>query len=1769
MTERGKRKAARTRDAKKDAKKSAQKASRKKTSGKTKRAPQPDFPVVGVGASAGGLDAFRKFLQGVSADSGVAYVLVQHLDPNHESMMAELLNRHTAVPVLEAEDGMRIEPNHVYMIPPNKFIRIADHGLFLDEPTHRRGLRMPIDYFFRSLAEARREAAICVILSGTGTDGTQGLREVKAAGGMAMVQNPDTADYDGMPRSALSTGLVDFVLPIEEMQEALANYLKHPYLRARSAGQSISQAKPDTFRAIVNLLRAHTDFDFRCYKPGTLDRRIHRRMGLRHIRDAAEYLKLIRKDRDELQLLFKDLLIGVTRFFRDPEVWDVLRDEVMTPLVESKRYEEPIRVWVVGCATGEEAYSIAILVFEELEKQQKNLPVQIYATDLDADAVETARAGWYPGSIVADISPHRLSRFFIEEGDGYRVGKRLRESVVFATQNVISDPPFSRLDLVSCRNLLIYLEPSVQTRLMELFHFALQEGGVLFLGTSESTNQSADLFSPVSKIWRIYRRTGSMRPGRGGFPIVPAAAEGRTSHKTPSRLIADKGDGARAEIAKRILLEQFAPASILVNRRFEVQYYYGPVRDYLDYPTGEPEVELPNLALDGLKIKLRDALIRALHKNNTAEDVARSVKRNGGTVAVHVKVQPVTHPSDDGPLLLVSFRDEPLAVSPDTDRTSREEERTPEEKSALHQLEFELQATREDLQSTIEELETANEELKASNEEVMSMNEELQSSNEELKTSREELQSLNEELTTVNNQLQEKVQELEDTNNDLTNLLVSTDIATLFLDTSLKIRRFTPAASELLHLIDGDIGRPIDDLAPRLEDPKLLRDTRKVLRQLQPAEAEVAHESGQSFLRRILPYRTSDNKIDGVVVTFADVTALREAADQLKRREGQQAAIAALGRIALTGDGIQELLGAVAERVAEQLNCPLVKLLELTSGGRTFLLRAGIGWKRGLVGKELVSTNMDTQAGYALTQHGPVIVENLAEEKRFNAPKLLLDHKVSSGITVIVGPVDRPWGVLGAHSRQPRRFTIDDVNFLQSVANLLHEAIQRERIGTRFQLALDAADLATWDWNPRSDSATWDDQLYQLLGIDPETPPCGAEFFKRVHPDDVTEFKQTIDAAIRDRTTFEYEFRIVRDGAVRWLIATGMVIDAGPNDAIRIIGINRDITEAKLAQERVAESEERYRLAMEAIADIVYDWDLETDRIVRSEGMYRMIGVPPSEASPARQWWIDRVHPEDRERMLKELSEAMDSGAEHYEHQYRVCHEDGSWVHVQDSGMILRDDSKKPYRIVGSRRNITERVTLDNKLRDAQERRRLALAATQTGTWEWRAGEDEMIWDARQAEIFDLEPCERISLSAIRSRIEPEDAAMRDKRLAATMEKGGTYECEFQLMPHDGETRWVTERGSSLGDGEERRLIGISFDVSHIKEAQARDALLMAELDHRVKNILANIQAVARQSMKGKTNIKEFIDALDGRLHALSNTHTLLSSMKWNGVEFHALLDGIFAPFASPGAGRLAIRGPRLMLSPGAAQSLALTMHELATNAAKHGALSADNGDVRVSWKEAKKDGAPVVVLDWKESDGPEVRKPNQKNFGLRVIENLAASELDAEVDLDFSPRGFTCRFVIPRGRLIATARRLTEQETKEEDSVTFVSTATGERGESRKLRLLLVEDSWTVSSQLKAQLEGLGHEVVGPAATVDQAMALAEMEGIDAAFLDIQLGDRTVFPVAERLSERGVPFAFVTGYTDVKVIPKEFRITPTLAKPLDDQSIVSALRHLSEVSRR
>lgn len=864
------------------------------------------FPIVGIGASAGGLAAFEAFFSGMPADTdpGMAFVLVQHLAPDHKSILTDLIRRYTRMQVFEVEDGMEVKSNCAYIIPPNRDMAFLNGTLQLMEPSAPRGHRLPIDFFFRSLAQDQREKAIAIVLSGTGSDGTLGVRAIKGEGGMVMAQNPESTEYDGMPRSAIATGLVDFELPPAEMPAQIIAYTAHAF------GNHPRQVTPpplkteSALKKIFILLRAQTSHDFSQYKPSTIHRRIERRMAVHQIDAINRYVQFLQQTPAEIEALFRDLLIGVTNFFRDPAAFKALEEQVIPKIFASKPSGSLIRVWSPGCSTGEEAYSLAILLQERLDDLKQSFKIQVFATDIDSQAIAAARSGLYPASIASDISEERLARYFSVEADGsaYRVNKGIRDMLVFSEQNVIKDPPFSKIDLISCRNLLIYLDGALQKKIIPLFHYALNPTGFLFLGTSETVGEFSDLFSTIERKQKIYQRKedvqGAQRISLGQF--LPPMTGTETARPQGAARAVDNRNPPLRELTEQTLLKQYDPVAALVNGQGVVFYLHGRSGLYLEQPPGEVGVvNILKMAREGLRRDLTTALHKAAGTKDVVQYPGLRVKTNGDFTLVNLTIRPVMTGADgaDTPLFLVilekaqslanDLANKQAGIStPQTIESDERLDSTPDER--IITLKQELRAKEEYLQTTNEELETSNEELKSSNEEMQSVNEELQSTNEELETSKEELQSVNEELATVNAELQTKVADLSRANNDMNNLLAGTGIATIFVDHKLHILRFTPAATQIINLILSDVGRPVRHIVSNLVGyDGLVTDAQSVLDTLTPKETDVQTIDGKWYTMRIRPYRTLDNVIEGVVITFFDITEMRKSQELLAQANAQ------------------------------------------------------------------------------------------------------------------------------------------------------------------------------------------------------------------------------------------------------------------------------------------------------------------------------------------------------------------------------------------------------------------------------------------------------------------------------------------------------------------------------------------------------------------------------------------------------------------------------------------------------------------------------------------------------------------------------------------------------------------------------------------------------------------------------------------------------------------------------------------------------------------
>ncbi|HEX5765576.1 MAG TPA: chemotaxis protein CheB, partial [Woeseiaceae bacterium] len=906
--------------------------------------PMDAFPVVGIGASAGGLEAFLALLKHLPADTGMAFVLIQHLDPKHESSLVDLLAKVTEMPVQLATEGLKVAPDNVYVIPPNTNMRLAERCLRLTPRNEARGQHLPIDYFFRSLSNDKQSRSVGVVLSGTGSDGSLGLSEIKAAGGLTFAQDLESAKYDGMPKSAAHTGAVDLVLTPEKIARELARIGRHPYLGPEDTeepepSRSDKGEDEDLIRRILHLLRSSCGVDFSLYRKTTIRRRIMRRLVLHPEDTLADYARKLEGDRAELEALFEDLLINVTSFFRDPEMFRELAESVFPAIVRSKSAGQAIRIWTAGCSTGQEAYSIAMALSEFLDDKTDTPEIQVFATDLsDAVSLAKARAGHYPDSIEGEVSPERLRRFFRKENGGYRVVKAIRDLCVFAKQNIAQDPPFSRMDLISCRNVLIYLSPALQKRIIPTFHYALNPGGFLLLGASETVGGFSELFEAVDKTHKIYARKATTQR------VYPHFSAGRQILRAPANDDAVQPPPTLTEWQKeadRLLVSQYAPVGVLVNDRLEVMQFRGRTSPYLEPAPGDASFNLLKMAREGLFVELRSGIAEARDKDAGVERTGVGVRDNGHTRFVDLKIVPLHLPGTTAASFLVLF-EEPRP--PDAGERREKDRRAgaqasrratwprgmafrrklgkllpgaadrsgksaasappgddaaqPEQKE-LEQLRRELAATRDHQQSILEQQEAANEELRSANEEVLSSNEELQSTNEELETAKEELQSLNEELTTVNEQLQSRNLELNRLNNDLSNFFGSTQIPLVMLGTDLKLRRFTPAAEKAFNLHEADVGRPLGDIRLSADVPDLEALVLETQETMQLREREVQDRAGRWHLLRVRPYRTTENKIEGAVVALIDIDEIKRSQQRLKEAAEYAEAIVATVRVPL------------------------------------------------------------------------------------------------------------------------------------------------------------------------------------------------------------------------------------------------------------------------------------------------------------------------------------------------------------------------------------------------------------------------------------------------------------------------------------------------------------------------------------------------------------------------------------------------------------------------------------------------------------------------------------------------------------------------------------------------------------------------------------------------------------------------------------------------------------------------------------------------------
>ncbi|MCB0211392.1 MAG: PAS domain-containing protein, partial [Anaerolineae bacterium] len=1170
--------------------------------------------------------------------------------------------------------------------------------------------------FFFFLADDQSENAICVVLSGTGTDGTLGLKAVKERAGITMAQSTDDAEYDGMPKSAIRTGLVDLVGTAAELAQKLIGY-KNSADRIQLPEEEEALLEDDSaaLTRIFTQLRAKTGHDFTHYKRSTILRRIGRRLQVNQIGSITEYLSYLRDNSDEVHALFKDFLISVTNFFRDGDAFAALEKEIIPKLFLNKKAKEQIRVWVAGCATGEEAYSIAMLLNEYATLVDTPPSVQIFATDIDDEAIAFARDGFYPESIAADISPERLRRFFTDEVGGYRVKKDIRETVLFAIHNLIEDAPFSKLDLISCRNLLIYLDRDIQEKVFELFHYAMHPSGYLFLGSSESTDPATNLFIPRIKKQRIFKRRDSVSTGVR-FPRLPLVKTADLSNENAK----DQKSGLKAttfeELYQAWTLKQYAPPRLIVNDNYEITHIFSGADRYLKEQEGPVTQNILHKIIPALRLDLRTALYQAFVKREKTESRYLHVEIDQKPSSVKLRVGPIEEPGFPKDYIEVIFEDQKNPVEVPADITKTVDENATQ---LISRLEEEVQRTREQLQSTVEEYETSNEELKASNEELQSMNEEMQSTTEELETSKEELQSTNEELVTVNQELKNKIDELNRANSDLQNLMASTDIGTIFLDRNLQLKRFTPKACEIFNIISSDLGRPFDHISHKLRYDDLISDTEQVLKSLAKIEREVETKDGYWYIITLLPYRTVHDKIDGVVLTFVDVTELKQVEKELKQRVSQQATVAELGQMALAGTSINELMQKITECVCYALELDLCKVLELTPDKTNFLLKSGTGWQDDYIGKTYIPSDAHSQAGYTLITHEPVIVEDLSQETRFSGPELLTLHNVVSGMSVVIGDREYPYGVLGAHSKKKRIFSQYDVNFILSVANVLAEALNRKQAEaalrqnretiqqqlSEIEAIYSTAPVGLAFLNKELHFVRLNERLAEINGL-PVSEHLG-QTIAEVLPDLNPLIDPYLQQAINGEPVLNAEIHgtspatpeIERD----WL-ASYLPLKGPDGEVAGINTVIQEITDIKEARQALEASEDRFRRAIVEAPFPILTHAEDGEVVMISKVVTELTGYTAEEISTVEAWVTQAYQKEMRSHVKKGIDKLYKLEHRLDEGEFEVTTKQGEKRIWHFHSAPLGIDEKGRQLIISMASDVTKRKEFEQALQKNQQR---------------------------------------------------------------------------------------------------------------------------------------------------------------------------------------------------------------------------------------------------------------------------------------------------------------------------------------------------------------------------------------------------------------------------------------------------------------------------------
>ncbi|MGZ5010126.1 MAG: PAS domain S-box protein [Methylobacter sp.] len=1247
--------------------------------GKTAEADKPCM-VVAIGASAGGQTALEQMFATMPNDCDISFLVIMHLPPEGPSFLAGMLSRYTTMEVLTAKEGMTLRPNRVYVIPAGRNLIVKHDRLHLEIPEQRHEAHHPIDRLLYSLSEPTGERIVAVVLSGTGRDGAQGAKKIKEAGGIVIAQEPGSAEYPDMPKSVIDAGAANLILPAEEIAVKIVD-ISRGYCSLPSNTCHIASLD-ENLATVISLVKDETGHDFSAYKTNTVMRRIERRMAMNNVTGIEKYIVLLRENPQEAQALCQDILIGVTSFFRDPEAFAILRREVIPGLLANRVADEPLRVWHACCSTGEEVYSMAMLIKEYLDEHKLDTKVLIFATDIDELAIAQARTGLYDDNIEADVGEKRLKTYFTRSSDHqWQVAKALREMVVFAQQSLIKDPPFSRLDLLVCRNFLIYLTPDMQKRLIALFHHALKPGGILFLGSSETVGRSSELFATIDKKWKIFERLKGECRSDISFPYPASVRRPFGTGRLPK--LPETVEPSLGAVAEKILMERYSPPCVVVDEKYEIVHISNRTSDVLEDPVGEPTKNVLNKAKEALRPALRAAIHKAFAEQKQIEFRGIKVVDSGGERAVNVIVEPLKMPLTAGKLAMIIFEPAVLPAASlgagGTNSVLSGEESSRD--MLVRQLEEQLRVTSDQLQATAEQLESsnegylsANEELMSINEEFQSANEELQSTNEELETSKEELQALNEELVTVNAELQEKVEELNQANSDMENLLTSSEIATLFLDRQLNIKGFTPAAAAIFNLIPADTKRPFRHFAGKIDWPTLVKDAETVLAGQPFAEREVAAlDSEHHYLKRISPYRTSQGKIDGIVITLVDIT---------ERKRAEEASM---------------LLAAIVESSDDAI-------LSKDLNGIIRSWNAGAERLFGYSAEEAIGKPVTLFIPPELHAEEHRILQRLANGERidhYETVRVARDGR-KIDVSMTVSPIkDSAGKIIGAskiaRDISERKRTEETLRHSQRQNEFLAKVI--ETSSQPFAVAYPDGRIGLINVAFEHLTGYTGDELRSIDWITTLTPPEWRDI-EQHHLEELQRTGQPV----------RYEKEYLKKDGSRVLIEllVHLATDAEGNPEYYYSFIT-DITERKNSEQALRQQEERLRLALAAARMATWDWHVPSGNVIWNEMYYRMMGYEPGEVQPSYQAWISRVHPDDVDSVQSNIQHCMKEGLV-YTTEFRILWPDGTIRWLQARGEFEYDLNKQPLRCYGVMIDITELKQVEQALKDADRRKDEFLA---------------------------------------------------------------------------------------------------------------------------------------------------------------------------------------------------------------------------------------------------------------------------------------------------------------------------------------------------------------------------------------------------------------------------------------------------------------------------